>query len=86
LIDKVEEPQREIKLDWCKNWVNKTFAKLPKGITGIEANLFWRLAEKSKLWTRGTYGTPMSGALSELTEVETISKDGNFLYNVFKLK
>lgn len=78
---------RKIELEWCKNFIKKTFAKLPKGITGIEVNLFWNLAEKSKLWTRETYGTPMSDALSELTEVETIlSEDGNFLYNVFRLK
>lgn len=77
---------KKIELEWCKNWVKKTFAKLPKGITGIEVNCFWELAEKSKLWIKGTYGTPMSDALSELTNVETVSKDGEFLYNVFRLK
>jgi hypothetical protein len=77
---------KKIELEWCKNWVKKTFSKLPKGITGIEVNLFWKLAEESKLWTKGTYGTPMSDALSELTNVETITKNGEFLYNVFKLK
>lgn len=78
---------KKIKLEWCKNWIIKTFAKLPEGITGIEVNHFWKLAEKSKLWVSGTYGTPMSDALTELIKVETISdKNGNFLYNVFKLK
>lgn len=77
---------KKIELEWCRNWVKKTFAKYPKGITGIEVNLFWKLAEKSRLWTKGTYGTPMSDALYELTEVETIAEDGKFLYNVFRLK
>ena len=77
---------KKIELEWCKNFIRKTFAKFPKGITGIEVHLFWNLAEKSRLWIRGSYGSPMSEALSELTEVETISKDGNFLYNVFRLK
>lgn len=77
---------KKIELEWCKNWVIKTFAKLPKGITGIEVGCFWELAEKSKLWTRETYGTPMSDALLELVEVETITEDGSFLYNVFRLK
>lgn len=77
---------KKIEIEWCKNWVKKTFAKLPKGITGIEANHFWELAEKSKLWTRGTYGTPMSDALCELTNVEAITQNGEFLYYVFRLK
>lgn len=77
---------KKIELEWCKNWVRKTFEKLPKGVTGIEVNLFWKLAEESKLWTRGTYGTPMSDALSELTEVQTITNDGNYLFSVFRLK
>lgn len=77
---------KKVELEWCKNWVRKTFEKLPIGVTGIEVNLFWKLAEESKLWEKETYGTPMSDALSELAEVETITKDGNFLYNVFKLK
>jgi len=78
---------RIIKKDWCANFIKSTFAKLPQGITGIEVNCFWKLAEKSKLWTRGTYGTVMSNALSELTEVETIQdENGNFSYNVFRIK
>jgi len=77
---------KKIELEWCKNWVKKTFAKLPEGITGIEANNFWKLAEKSRLWEKGTYGTPMSDALSELTNVETITQNGEFLYHVFRLK
>jgi len=77
---------KEIKVDWCKNWIKHTFKKLPFENGGIEVNCFWGMAEKSGLWVRGTYGSPMSEALSELTHVETIQdKNGEFLYNVFKL-
>ena len=77
---------KEIKVDWCKNWVKHTFKKLPFENGGIEVNCFWRMAEKSGLWVRGTYGSSMSKALEELTKVETIQDENrNFLYNVFKL-
>ena len=78
---------KEIKIEWCENWIKKTFAKLPKEITGIYTGLFWDLAEKSGLWVRETYGTPMSDALTELTDVVTIKdENGNFLYNTFRIK
>lgn len=77
---------KEIKVEWCKNWIKHTFGKLPFENGGIEVNLFWNMAEKSGLWVRGTYGSPMSTALSEITRVETKQDaEGNFLYNVFKL-
>lgn len=82
----------EIKVEWCENFIKKTFQKYKHeeyvkkhGEVGIECNLFWKLAEESGLWTRGTYGSPMSKALSNLTKVETVSKDGQFCYNLFKL-
>ncbi len=79
--------KKEIKIEWCKNWIKKTFAKLPQGITGIYTELFWDLAEKSNLWTRGTYGTVMSTALEELTSVDgSKDLDGNVSYYVFRLK
>lgn len=56
------------------------------GKPGIECNLFWELAEKAGLWIRGTYGSPMSEALSKLTRVETVSSNGQYCYSVFKLK
>ena len=75
-----------VKIQWCENFIKATFAKLPKGITGIETGCFWKMAEASGLWVPGTYGTPMSQALSNLTKVETIQDDnGKFLYHVFKL-
>lgn len=44
------------------------------------------MAEASGLWERGTYGTPMSKALEELTKVESIlDENGNYLYSVFRL-
>jgi hypothetical protein len=78
---------KQVKVEWCENFIKATFKKhvfSPNG--GIEANLFWKFAEESGLWERGTYGTPMSKALGNLTKVEIVSDDeGNFLYNVFKL-
>lgn len=77
---------KEIKVEWCKNWIKRTFEKLPFENGGIECGCFWDMAEKAGLWTRGTYGSPMSQALSELTRVETVKdKNGNYLYSVFKL-
>jgi hypothetical protein len=77
---------KEIKVDWCKNWIKHTFKKLPFENGGIEVNYFWSMAEKSGIWVRGTYGSSMSKALEELTKVETIQNENrNFLYNVFKL-
>ena len=36
---------------------------------------------------RGTYGTPMSSALEELTNVDIVSDDsGTYLFSVFRLK
>lgn len=77
---------KEVKVEWCKNWIKHTFQKLPFENGGIECNCFWGMAEKTGLWVRGTYGTPMSEALGEITTFETIHDDcGNFLYNVFRL-
>ena len=77
---------KEIKVEWCKNWIKHTFQKLLFENGGIECNCFWDMAERSGLWVCGTYGTPMSTALGEITKVETIQDDsGNFLYNVFRL-
>lgn len=75
---------KNIKIEWCRNFIKKTFEK--KQCKGIEVGCFWDMAERSGLWERGTYGTPMSEALEELTEVEIISdKNGNHLYTVFRL-
>jgi len=45
------------------------------------------MAEKSGLWERDTYGTPMSDALELLTKVETIHDEkGNYMFTVFRLE
>lgn len=35
---------RKIKVEWCENFIKKTFAKLPEFATGIEIGCFgtWR--------------------------------------------
>lgn len=80
------ELMKIIKVEWCMNFIKKTFEKLPKGITGIETNLFFNMAEKSGLYVKGAYGTPISQALSELTFVDTIMADGEYSYSVFRLR
>lgn len=77
---------KQIKVEWCENFIKATFKKhVPDG-GGIYTGCFWDMAEKSGLWERGTYGTPMSEAIEKLTKVETVhDSEGNFLYNVFKL-
>lgn len=76
---------KEIKVEWCENFIKKTFEKYAPN--NIEVNCFWDMAEKSGLWIRGTYGSPMSKALSKLVDVGTRSdKNGNFLCNYFFIK
>ena len=82
----------EIKVEWCENWIRHTFKKYSNpeivnkyGAIGIECNFFWELAEKSGLWTKGSYGSPMSEAISKLARVETRLNNGKFCYNLFKL-
>lgn len=75
-----------IKVEWCRNFIKSVFRKrVPEG-GGIYTGCFWDMAEKSGLWERGTYGTPMNKALEELTKVEIVSgENGEYLYSVFKL-
>lgn len=77
---------KNVKIEWCENFIKSVFDKMPEGITGIAVDCFWDEAEASGLWERGTYGTPMSKALEKLTKVEIVSDDnGNYLFSVFKL-
>lgn len=79
---------KEIKVEWCREFIKSFFKKhcIPNG--GVETNYFWNAAESSGLWERGTYGSPMSIALTELTNVECVndSETGDYLYSVFRLK
>lgn len=78
--------QKEVKVEWYRNFIKSAFKKIPFENGGIEVNCFWDMAEKSGLWERGTFGTVMSKALEELTKVEIVSdKNGRYLYTVFRL-
>ena len=82
---------KQIKVEWCENFIRAAFgprhhAFADRPHPGIETGCFWKMAERSGLWERGTYGTPMSEALSRLTTLETIrDEDGKYLYDVFRL-
>ena len=82
--------EKEIKVEWCENFIKARFTKhhaFPGPNAGIEVNCFWKMAEASGLWERGTYGSPMSKALGNLTTVEMICDDnGKRLFDAFKLK
>ena len=73
--------KKEIKVEWCENFIKSVFEKIPFENGGIEINLFWDKAEKSGLWVRGTYGSPMSKALEKLVIFEILSD-----YTVFRLR
>lgn len=73
--------KKEIKVEWCENFIKSVFEKIPFENGGIEINLFWDKAEKSGLWVRGTYGSPMSKALEKLVKVEILSD-----YTVVRLR
>ena len=78
---------RNIKIEWCENFIKASFAKLPRFAKGIETNCFFKMAEESGLYIAGTYGSPMSNALQKLTEVKTVKdSDGNYLYSAFQLQ
>lgn len=78
---------KEMYVELCKNFIKELFAEKCTNGGGIESECFWKIAEESGLWVRGTYGTAMSDALNELAIVETVNNDnGEYLYTVFKLK
>lgn len=72
-------------IDECEDFIRGIFAD---GTTkGIETGCFWDKAEKEGFWRREAYGTEMSRALENLTTFETINgENGEFLYNVFRIK
>lgn len=79
----------KIEVEWCENFIKAQFTKhhgRPGPNAGIEVNCFWRKAEASGLWERGTYGSPMSVALSNLCKVETVTdENGGYGYTVFRM-
>jgi len=78
---------KNIKVEWCENFIKAQFKKLPGFAKGIERNCFFKMATEAGLYTPGTYGSPMSQALGNLTEVKMIQDDkGNYLYSAFYLK
>lgn len=81
---------KQVKVEWCENFIKAQFTKhhgRPGPNTGIEVGCFWKKAVASGLYESGTYGSPMSIALSNITQVETVLDDGrNYCYTVFKLK
>ena len=78
---------KNVKVESSENFIRARFTKhhpFPGG--GIEVGCFWNMAERAGLWERGTYGSPMSIALSHLCTAETVlDGDGNYCYTVFKL-
>ena len=78
--------KKEVKVEWCQNFIKEVFKKyVPEG-GGIYTECFWDMAERSGLWERGTYSTSMSKALEELTKVEIVSdENGEYMYSIFKL-
>lgn len=88
-----EEMNKEVTVEACEEFIRSTFEKIAKacrcdiGKAGIEVGVFWDEAEKAGLWERGTYGTPMSDALSKLAKVEArLNKEGEWRYSVFMMK
>ena len=84
-----ETTMKQVKVEWCENFIRAQFTKhhaFPGPNAGIEINCFWKMAEKSGLWERGSYGSPMIKALGNLTVVDSVHDDeGNVLFNVFRL-
>lgn len=80
---------KDIKVEWCEKFIRAQFTKhhpFPGPNAGIEVGLFWRRAEASGLWERGTYGTPMSEALDNLIKIGDVLDDNGYcIYSVFKL-
>lgn len=77
---------KEIKVEWCENFIKALFKKNPR-MTGIATDYFWDLAEQAGLYVKGTYGSPMSEALSNVAICYPVfNDDGEFLYRSFALK
>lgn len=71
-------------LDECEDFIRGIFSD--ERTNGIETGCFWDKAEREGFWKRGAYGTEMSRALENLTTLVTVSENGEFLYNVLRIK
>lgn len=77
---------KAVKVEWCENFIKAVFRKKVPECGGIYIGCFWDMAERSGLWEQGTYGTPMSKALENLTTVEAVhNNEGRFLYHILML-
>lgn len=89
----MQNAEKIVKIEWCERFIRAQFGKhhpFSGPNAGIEVGCFWKAAESSGLWTRGTYGSPMSHALEKLVTVETKTATVNgktvFCYNFFRMK
>lgn len=75
---------KNVKIEWCENFIKSVFKKhVPFENGGIETGCFWSMAERSGLWERGTYGTPMSSAKEKLKQAMDDHGDTNKALAVF---
>lgn len=78
--------REQIKVEWCENWIKARFKKMPEGITGIERSLFFKEAEKAGLYVPGTYGSPMSEAMTKLLDFKAKhDENGEVTYFYFQM-
>ena len=75
------------KLIEAKKFIITVFGKIyAEGGTAIQTGAFFEKAKAAGIYNGG-YGEPISKALLELTEVETMNTpEGEFAYTIFKLK
>ena len=45
---------KQVKVEWCENFIRSQFSERHYQCSGIEVNLFFYLAEAAGLWKRGT--------------------------------
>lgn len=78
---------REVKVEWCENWIRALFDRIRPYGRAVETNLFWRMAQEACLYEPNTYGSPMTQAIEKLCNVRfAIDENGNHKYSVFEMK
>lgn len=77
---------KEIKVEWCRNFIKAFFEKHVSEGGGAYTKCLLDAAERAGLYKRGTCVMPMNKALAEFTKIEIVTDEkGNCLYAVFKL-